>query len=59
MSGCLASLAKWFRLPTRGGFAALDIQIAKLRMLRDSYQEPTQDFHTDLIADVNKDRGCC
>ncbi len=32
------NLAKWCRLPALGGFAELDIQIDKMRMLRDSYQ---------------------
>jgi hypothetical protein len=38
MRGWLTSLAAWCRLPVRGGFVELDLQIDKLRMLRDSYQ---------------------
>jgi hypothetical protein len=38
MRGWLASLAKWCRLPLWDGFAELDAQIDKLRLLRDSYQ---------------------
>jgi hypothetical protein len=35
----LSALAKWSSLPLRGGFDELDLQIGKLRQLRDSYQE--------------------
>ena len=38
MRGWLKSLAEWFRLPMRSGFAELDLQIGKLRSLRDSYK---------------------
>jgi hypothetical protein len=43
MRGWLTTLAVWCRLPVRGGFAELDLQIAKLRMLRDSYQTSLQE----------------
>jgi hypothetical protein len=33
-------MAERYRLPVRGGFAELDLQIDKLRLLRDSYQTP-------------------
>jgi hypothetical protein len=53
MARLLTSLADWWSLPTRDGFAALDMQIDKLRMLRDSYQISSQDMRNDMIADVN------
>ena len=59
MFGWLASLTKRFRLPGGCGVAELDMQIDKLRTLRDSYQNPPQEAHHDMIADVNKDRICC
>jgi len=59
MSRWLASLEKWCHLAGQGGFTDLDIQIDKLRTLRDSYQAPPQDIRHDMIADVNKDRLCC
>lgn len=52
-----ASLAELFRLPARDGFAELDVQIGKLRMLRDSYQLQSQYSLHDRIADANKDRN--
>ncbi|MBV5339090.1 MAG: hypothetical protein J0665_05955 [Deltaproteobacteria bacterium] len=54
MGGCLTSLGKWFRLPTLGGFDQLDVQIDKLRTLRDSYQLPNQEYRCDRIADVKR-----
>jgi hypothetical protein len=50
----LAALDKWFRLPTLGGFDQLDMQIDKLRTLRDSYQLPNQEYKSDRIADVQR-----
>jgi hypothetical protein len=38
MRGWLASLAEWCSLPLLDGFAELDVQIGKLRLLRDSYK---------------------
>jgi hypothetical protein len=49
----MAYLAEWCRLPVRGGFAELDMQIDKLRMLRDSYQTPSQAERRDTIDDMN------
>ena len=57
MGGWLATLVTWCRLPVRGGFAELDIQIDKLRMLRDSYQLQSQYSLHDRMADANKDRN--
>jgi len=37
------SLADWCRLTLWGDFAELDTQIDKLRTLRDSYQESSQE----------------
>jgi hypothetical protein len=42
MGDWLSILAKWCRLPMRSGFAELDLQIEKLRTLRDSYQTSFQ-----------------
>ncbi|MBC7962032.1 MAG: hypothetical protein H7Y05_03710 [Steroidobacteraceae bacterium] len=42
MRKLLTNLAELFRLPVSSGFAELDIQIDKLRLLRDSYQAPPQ-----------------
>jgi len=36
-------LAKRYRLPMRSGLGELDLQIEKLRILRDSYQTALQD----------------
>jgi len=57
MGGWLTSLAERCRLPLRGGFAELDLQIDKFRMLRDSYQLQTQDSLYGEIADVIDDRN--
>jgi hypothetical protein len=57
MRGWLVLLVQWSRLPVRGGFAELDMQIDKLRMLRDSYKNASQDLLHDKIADVNKNRN--
>jgi len=54
MDGWLTALAKWCRLPVRGGFTELDLQIEKLRMLRDSYQTPFQEQRHDPATDVKK-----
>jgi hypothetical protein len=47
MRGWLASLAEWRRLPLLGGFDELDIQIEKLRKLRDSYRAAATIFQTE------------
>lgn len=47
MRGWLNFLAAWCRLPMRGGFAELDAQIAKLRVLRDSYQDRSKAGYED------------
>jgi len=57
MGGWLTSLVRWCRLPVRGGIAELDMQIDKLRTLRDSYQLQSQYSLHDRIADANKDRN--
>lgn len=44
-----AFLAEWWRLPLSGGFAELDIQIDKLRMLRDSYKTDQQEPQLDTF----------
>ncbi|OGR25807.1 MAG: hypothetical protein A2X83_02355 [Desulfuromonadales bacterium GWD2_54_10] len=54
MDGWLTALAKWCRLPVRGGFTELDQQIEKLRMLRDSYQAPIQEQRHIQMNDVKK-----
>ena len=60
MGGLLTSLAKWCRLPERGGFAELDMQIEKLRLLRDSYQIPFQGQRYGQMTDAEKSgEGLC
>jgi hypothetical protein len=54
MGGWLASLVTWCRLPVRDGIAELDIQIDKLRLLRDSYQAPGQGQPRDHTTEVKK-----
>jgi len=54
VGGWLVSLDKWFRLPTLGGFDQLDVQIEKLRTLRDSYQLPNQEYRCDRIANIKR-----
>jgi hypothetical protein len=49
MGGWLASLAEWVRLPLRSGFAELDLQIDKLRALRDSYEASPPKASTEPI----------
>lgn len=56
MPGWMAALAKRLRLPPRSGFAELDTQIDKFRMLRDSYQSQSQNLYYDSRTDVNSDR---
>ena len=53
MRGWLASLAEWWSLPVLGGFAELDIEIDKLRKLRDSYRLLTLEKRLDHISEVN------
>ena len=57
MAAWLLSMAGWLRLPTCGGFAELDVQIDKLRMLRDSYQLQSHYSLHDRLADANKERN--
>ena len=57
MGGWLTSLAERCRLPLRGGFAELDLQIGKFRMLRGSYQLQTQDSLYGEVAEVIDDRN--
>jgi len=54
MRGVLYRLAKRLRLPTNRGFAELDMQIEKLRMLRDSYQTAQKLMHNERHADLKK-----
>jgi hypothetical protein len=56
MRGWVTSLAEWCRLPVSSGFAELDLQIDKLRMLRDYYQAPPQLQLQERIADVTSGR---
>jgi hypothetical protein len=56
MRGWLTFLAERCRLPLRGNFAELDLQIAKLRMVRDSYQVPPQIRLHDQTPDAMKIR---
>ena len=57
MRGWLASLAEWWSLPVLGGFTELDIEIDKLRKLRDSYQLLTLEKRADYFSDVNHVRN--
>jgi hypothetical protein len=57
MRGWLASLAEWRSSTVLGGFAELDIEIDKLRKLRDSYQLLTLEKRPDQISDVNHFRN--
>jgi hypothetical protein len=50
MRDWLATLAALCRLPMQGGFAELDEQISKLRILRDSYQNSSKANHEDAAA---------
>ena len=52
MGGWLASLAGWIRLPLRSGFAELDLQIDKLRALRDSYSLSPPRHQPERINDT-------
>jgi hypothetical protein len=55
MRGWLTSLSEWSHLPVRDGFAELDLQIDKMRMLRDSYQAPSvQEQRQVRIAEMNR-----
>ena len=53
MRGWLSSLAERCCLPLLGGFAELDMEIDKLRKLRDSYRLATLEKRSDRISDVN------
>lgn len=48
-------MAGWFRWTARGGFEELDLQIEKLRLLRDSYQTAFQEQRHHQIIDLKKD----
>jgi len=54
MRGWLAYLAEWCTLPLRGGFAELDMQIDKLRLLRDSYQDALPEQRHNQTTDKKK-----
>ncbi len=54
MAKSLKLLAEWLRLPVRSGFAELDIQIDKLRILRDSYQTAAQAKLNYSTADIKE-----
>jgi len=60
MGDFLTSLAELCHLPLRGGFNELDVQINKLRKLRDSYRAPPATPRHDRIARLKKsgDRLC-
>ena len=45
MCRLITSLVTWRRLPVSGGFEALDLQINKLRNLRDSYQLQNENIY--------------
>jgi len=49
----LAAMIRWRRLPLRSGLAELDLQIEKLRILRDSYRVSLQAQHYDGTVDSN------
>lgn len=55
MCGFLRYLAGYCRLPVRSGFAELDLQIEKLRSLRDSYQSAFQKDQPDQSLNPKKD----
>lgn len=54
MRGWLTALAEWCRLPLLDGFAELDVQIGKLRLLRDSYRATPQEDRHCRMADAEK-----
>lgn len=43
----LAAMIRWLRLPLPSGLAELDLQIEKLRVLRDSYRASLQEQRQD------------
>ena len=47
----MTSLAAWRRLAMMSGFAELDRQINKLRMLRDSYQAAPPELRPDRFPE--------
>jgi len=53
----LASLAEWRYLTVLGGFAELDVEIDKLRKLRDSYKLETLERRSGQISDLNHFRN--
>lgn len=44
-------LANWIHLPVQNGLAELDLQIDKMRALRDSYQVASQKQMSDQISE--------
>lgn len=54
MRAWVISLAKCCRRPLRGGFADLDLQIDKLRTLRDSYQASPQSDRYEQMSETKK-----
>ncbi len=53
MSEWLKYLIEWICLPVLGPFDELDMQIDKLRVLRDSYQVPSQGSGYETTTDVS------
>jgi hypothetical protein len=50
----LSAVAYWSRFPSRSGIAELDLQIGKLRALRDSYQTSLQEQNYYQTEDAKK-----
>lgn len=55
MRSFFSSLAERYRLPVRSGLAELDLQIEKLRTLRDSYREALHTQQPGRPMDLKKD----
>ena len=53
----IAALDTWCRRPFSGGFEALDIQIDKMRILRDSYQIQSEISFYDTATGISGDRN--
>ncbi len=52
----LSTVANWSRFPARSGIAELDLQIEKLRMLRDSYYASTKEQKRVHVDHAKKGR---
>jgi hypothetical protein len=48
------TIVAWCRLPAQGTIAELDMQIDKLRLLRDSYQASSQERMADREKDTKQ-----